>query len=76
MDRAVDRVGGGGRQAHGEVGLSGWPRVAKFRRDVALTQVDKMLPLKVQDTPFFPRISDGVRSRARSTGCYLIHNKK
>ncbi len=42
-----------------------WPlrgrltRVAQFGRNVAITRVDKMLPLKVQDALFFPGISDG-----------------
>ena len=42
-----------------------WPlrrrltRVARFRRNVAITPVDRMLPLKVQDALFFPRIPDG-----------------
>jgi hypothetical protein len=26
---------------------------------VAITPVDKVLPLKVLDAPFFPRVSDG-----------------
>jgi len=43
-----------------------WPlrrrlsRVARFGRKVAIAPLDKMLPLKVQDALFFPRISDGV----------------
>ncbi len=42
-----------------------WPlrrpltRVARFGRNVAITPIDNMLPLKVLDSPFFPRISDG-----------------
>jgi hypothetical protein len=33
--------------------------VARFCRKVAIALVDRMLPLKVQDTLFFPRIPDG-----------------
>ena len=33
-------------------------RAARFRRNLATTPIDKMLPLKIQDTLFFPRISD------------------
>ncbi len=42
-----------------------WPlrrrltRAARFGRKVAITPIAKMLPLKVQDALFFPRISDG-----------------
>ncbi len=42
-----------------------WPlrrrltRMARFGRKVAITPLAKILPLKVQDTLFFPRISDG-----------------
>jgi hypothetical protein len=33
--------------------------MARFRRNVAITPVDKMFPPKVQDALFSPRISDG-----------------
>ena len=50
--------------------------MAKFRRNVALTRVDKKLPLNVQDTQFFPRISDGVICRYNSNECCLVYLKK
>ena len=33
--------------------------MARLRRKVAITLLDRMLPLKVEDTLFFPRIPDG-----------------
>ena len=31
----------------------------RLRRNVAITPIDIMVPAKVKDTPFFPRIPDG-----------------